>query len=371
MTTQTHIPAEVLSKFILGFPGRDLPEELCTYLAGGLGGVILFPRNFSGVSDLHSLCEEIRRAAGRPVLIGIDQEGGPRFSLPKPFTQWPSAEELGALDDLATVQEVAAALGSELKAMGCNLDFAPMLDLHLHPDSAVTKERSFGSDPRHVGECGAAFARGLQTAGVLACAKHFPGHGDTKLDPHETLPSFDGTMERLREMELVPFARLIQNAVPMIMTAHILLPRIDVAAAATLSREILTGLLRTSMRFEGVILADDLGMGAIRERLRQEKGAIETFRAGSDMALLCHEWGDVRPVLEATAEALRSGAFMEQEWQTSQPRIRRLLDSVEAAAQRQPSVEIVGCKEHRALARAVSERVRDKRVSRQDAGATT
>lgn len=368
---QRHIPAEVLSKFILGFPRRELPTDLRAYLAGGLGGVILFPRNFSGIDELHSLCEEIHRAAGRSVLICIDQEGGPRFSLPEPFTQWPSAEELGALDDLAVVEKIAAALGSELQAAGCNLDFAPMLDLHLHRESAVTKQRSFGTDPKHVGECGAAFARGLRNAGVLACAKHFPGHGDTKLDPHETLPSFDGSMERLHEMELVPFARLIQDAVPMIMTAHILLPRLDADAPATLSRTILTTMLRESMRFEGVILADDLGMGAIRERLGQEKAAIETFRAGSDMALLCHEWSDVRPVLEATAEALQSGVFAHPEWQASQRRIQRVIESTDNAMARRHSLEIVGCEKNGAMAEAANRQIREKRRSRQDAGATT
>ena len=352
MTTQTPIPREVLAKFILGFPERRLPDELRSYLAAGLAGVILFPRNFSSPQQLRSLSDEIRHAAGRPVFIGIDQEGGYRFSLPEPFTQWPSAEELGLLNDLSMVERVAAGLARELRAAGCNLDFAPMLDLHLHPESAVTKQRSFSSDPHQVGESGAAFARGLLKEGVLPCAKHFPGHGDTKLDPHETLPSFDGTIDRLRTMELVPFARLIHDHVPMIMTAHILLSQIDPETPATLSRRILTELLRESMQFEGIILADDLGMGAIRERLGPEKSAIETFRAGSDLALLCHEWSEVHPVLKATALALHAGMFNEREWHASQQRIHKLLSMAETASHQLP-IEIVGSSEHRSLANQV------------------
>src|SRR5579864_3035609 len=193
MKNNAPIPRQVLEKFILGFPGREISKELRAYLSGGLAGVIIFPRNFSGPADLLRLTDEILLAAGHPILIGIDQEGGTRFALPPPFTQWPSAEDLGLLDDPAEIENVARGIARELAAAGCNLDFAPMLDLHLQPKSPVTSGRSYGANPQRVGELGAAFARGLVAEGILACAKHFPGHGDTKVDPHESLPVFGGS----------------------------------------------------------------------------------------------------------------------------------------------------------------------------------
>ena len=282
-------PCDVLQKFLLGFEGTSLPHELRELLAGGLGGVTIYPRNFTSVEGLRALTDEIRRAAGAPVLIGIDQEGGTKFSLPEPFTPWVSPEELGCLDDAAAVEEQACAMARELRAVGINLNFAPMLDLHVNPASPVTRGRSFGADAHRVSRLGAAFIRGMRNEGVLACAKHFPGHGDAPVDPHEDLPVYRGTARRLVAADLVPFDGAILEGVSLIMTAHILLPEIDPARPASLSRKLLTDVLRERMGFSGIILADDLGMGAIAKRYGVGDAAIETFRAGSDMAMLCHD----------------------------------------------------------------------------------
>ncbi len=195
---------------MLGFEGDSLPAELADYLAQGLAGVVLYAAQFSRASnDLRELTAEIRRAAGRPVLIGIDQEGGTRFALREPFTAWPSAAELGRIGDPQVAEQVARAMAVELRAVGCNLNFAPMLDLHVNPESPVTTDRSFGADPHRVAKMGVAFDRGLRAGGVLSCAKHFPGHGDAVVDPHLDLPVFMGTMERLESAELVPFAAAV------------------------------------------------------------------------------------------------------------------------------------------------------------------
>ena len=361
MKTDSPIPRQVLEKFILGFPGSEISEELKTYLAGGLAGIIIFPRNFSGPEALHRLTEDIR-AEGREALICIDQEGGSRFCLPPPFTQWPSAEELGRLGAPAAAESVARGIARELAAAGCNLDFAPMLDLHLQPGSPVTSERSYGAEPQRVGELGAAFAKGLAAEGVLACAKHFPGHGDTKVDPHESLPVFEGTLERLRQMELVPFARAISECVPMMMTAHILLPKIDPESPATLSRRILAGILRKEMRFEGVVLADDLGMGAIRERLSAGDAAVRTFAAGADMALLCHDWDAVAPTMKRVTEALEQKRFAAEEWEASHKRIEELRRRIEKRRRSVP-LSVVGCAEHQELASDIRKRAAEKRKS--------
>ncbi|HEV2299443.1 MAG TPA: beta-N-acetylhexosaminidase [Candidatus Acidoferrales bacterium] len=348
-----------MEKFILGFPGSGVSEELKAYLADGLAGVIVFTRNFSGPVALLQLTEEIRAAAGQPVLVGIDQEGGRRFALAPPFTRWPSADELGHLDDPAAVEGVARGIARELAAVGCNLDFAPMLDLHLQPGSPVTSDRTYGADPRRAGELGAAFARGLAGEGILACAKHFPGHGDTKVDPHESLPVFDGAIERLRKVELVPFARVFEENVPMVMTAHILLPQIDAKKPATLSRQILTELLRKEMRFDRVVLADDLGMGAIRERLAPGDATVATFSAGADMTLLCHEWSAVAPALQKVAAAVENHVFPQDEWDASHSRIEELRRRIQAQPLKQP-LSVVGCAEHQHLANKIRARVKYK-----------
>jgi beta-N-acetylhexosaminidase len=342
---------------MLGFDGDSLPGELSEYLARGLAGVVLYKRNFASAQGLRELTSAIREAAGRPVLIGIDQEGGTRFALQEPFTAWPSAAELGRLGDVESVEQVASAMAAELRAVGCNLNFAPMLDLHVNLESPVTKDRSFGSDPNLVARMGAAFDRGLRSGGVLSCAKHFPGHGDAAVDPHLDLPVFAGTMERLESVELVPFAAAIASGAPLMMTAHILLPQIDPENPASLSRSMLDGVLRRRMQFDGVILADDLGMGAIAKRYAPGEAAVQTLRAGTDMAMLCHDWSAVAPAIAAVRSAKLAGRFDEKEWRASLNRIERACIQAEAP-QPGPSIDILGCKEYQQLADGIRARLR-------------
>jgi beta-N-acetylhexosaminidase len=359
MTPLTQVSAEVLEKLIVGFHGRELPGELRDLLAQGLGGVVLFPRNFSGPAELRALTDEIKSVAGRTVLIGIDQEGGTRFSLPEPFTQWLSPEDLGELGDADAVETQATALALELRSVGCNLDFAPMLDLHIHPDSPVTRGRSFGSDPQKVSHLGEAFARGLAKEGVLACAKHFPGHGDATADPHLDSAVFRGGLKRLKSAELVPFQTLISAKVPMIMTAHIFLPEIDAKFPASLSRTVLSGILRDA-RFDGVILADDLGMGAIANTWTPPESAVLTFQAGSDMALLCHDWKLVKPTFERLSLARSRGEFDDAEWRASHKRIERLREKLSSTDQVAPPLQVVGCKEHRMIVEEIRSQLAKK-----------
>lgn len=341
----------ILARFMLGFEGDSLPPELRRYLADGLAGVVLYQRNFSNAEGLRGLTTEIRKAAGRPVLIGIDQEGGTRFALKKPFTEWPSPTELGQRGDAEYVREVARAMGTEIRAVGCNLDFAPMLDLHVNPDSPVTRDRSFGSNPDLVARMGVAFHQGLRSGGVLSCAKHFPGHGDAQVDPHLDLPVFAGTMERLESAELAPFAAASAAGVPLVMTAHILLPKIDAENPASLSRRILGGVLRGRLGFHGVILADDLGMGAIAKRYGPGEAAARTIVAGTDIAMLCHDWSAVSPAIAALTKALEDGRLSDDDWGASLERIKAVRTQADFPGP-QPSLKTVGCDEHARIARA-------------------
>jgi beta-N-acetylhexosaminidase len=342
---------------MLGFDGDSLPGELSEYLARGLAGVVLYKRNFASAQGLRELTLAIREAAGRPVLIGIDQEGGSRFALREPFTAWPSAAELGRLGDVETVERVAHAMATELRAVGCNVNFAPMLDLHVNPESPVTRDRSFGSDPNLVARMGAAFDRGLRSGGVLSCAKHFPGHGDAAVDPHLDLPVFTGTMERLESAELVPFAAAVAAGVPLVMTAHILLPQIDPKNPASLSRTMLDGVLRRRLRFDGVILADDLGMGAIAKRFGPGEATVRTLHAGTDMAMLCHDWSAVAPAIAAVRKAKQEARSDEDNWRASLNRIARACIQAEAAGPG-PSIDILGCTDYQRLAEGIRARLR-------------
>jgi len=354
---ESHHSPEVLERFFLGFQGTSLPDELAALLESGLAGVAIYARNYTDLIGLRELTEAIRRAAKQPVLIGIDQEGGTRFSLPPPFTAWPSPSELGALDDVALTEQVARAIAYELRAVGVNLDFAPMLDLATNPKSPVTAGRSFGAEPQRVARLGVAFLRGLASEGVLACAKHFPGHGDAAVDPHIDLPRFDDTQDRLTQHELVPFAAALEAGVPLVMTAHILLPQLDPDRPASISHRVLDGLLRRRLRFDGIILADDLGMGAIARRYGPGESVVMTLEAGSDIAMLCHDVAAVPEAIAAIAESLEAGRFDPQQWSASRTRIARLREQIRTVAQTLPPLDVVGCAEHRALANEVRARL--------------
>jgi beta-N-acetylhexosaminidase len=351
--------AEILERFLVGFDGTSLPPETAALVGGGLSGVALYPRNFTSPAGLRALTDSLRRAAGGPLLIGIDQEGGTRFALPPPFTAWPSPAQLGLLGDATLVEEVAHAIATELRAVGVNTDFSPMLDLAVNPESPVTKDRSFGRAPAEVARLGVAFQRGLAAGGVLGCAKHFPGHGDTTLDPHLDLPSFDGTRERLQQEEFVPFAAAIKAGVPMIMTAHILLPRIDPDRPASLSSAVLEGMLRGDLCFEGLILADDLGMGALARRYRCGDSAVRTFEAGTDIAMLCHDVSIVPEAIDAVTAASEAGRFDPGKWAAGHARIAKLREKIAAGDRAAvPPLEVIGCRAHARLARGVEARLR-------------
>lgn len=357
MTAMTQSASAVLERFLLGFEGTSLPAELRAKLARGLAGVAIYPRNFASVDSLRVLTREIRAAAGRAVLIGIDQEGGTKFSLPEPFTQWPCPADLGKLGEAALVEGMARAMGEELRAVGVNLNFAPMLDLHVNPASPVTQQRSFGADPRTVGALGAAVARGLRAVGVLACAKHFPGHGDVQVDPHHELPVYDGTAARLASVDTAPYAEVIAAGVPAIMSAHIHLPKIDPLQPASLSRVLIYATLRRKLRFDGLVLADDLGMGAIRKRCTVGEAAIEAIRADSDIIMLCHDWSLVEPCIEMVGKALAVGMLEPAEWEGSQKRIARARALTEEGIPPAPALDVIGCEAHRKLAAEIREKI--------------
>jgi beta-N-acetylhexosaminidase len=288
------------SLFIFGFEERVAPEPLLRRIADGrAAGVVLFNRNLGApaeVARLTGALQAARPAGGPPILVSLDQEGGRVQRIRAPLTVWPPMARLGERDDPQLSEAVGRALGAEMAALGFNVDYAPVLDVHTNPDNPVIGDRAFATEAEAAARHALAFARGLEAAGVRACGKHFPGHGDTATDSHLTLPRVDHQAARLRAVELAPFAAAARAGLPMVMTAHVIYPAID-DRPATMSRRWLTEILREELGFSGVIVSDDLDMKAVADRWPVEETVVQSVRAGVDAFLLCRD-----PAIQARAE---------------------------------------------------------------------
>ena len=274
--------------FAVGFDGTTPSPEIVELIRRGVYGVILFSRNITDARQVAGLVSELKRIAGRPFLVSVDQEGGrvARLRAPQGFTELPPMRAVGASGDERLAFEVGALLGRELRSVGIDHDYAPVVDVDTNPANPVIGDRSFARSADVVGRMGAALARGLQAEGVAACAKHFPGHGDTSQDSHKDLPRLPHSMERLREVELVPFRALAQADVASVMTAHVVFEALDPVRPATLSRPSLD-LLRRECRYDGCIISDNLEMAAVAQHFPLEESVPAAVDAGVDALLVC------------------------------------------------------------------------------------
>ncbi len=291
---------------IAGFNGAEIPIELKAIAREfGLGGVILLGKNGNIVDpeQVADLSYEAARLGGElPAWVSVDQEGGRVARLKAPFTEWPAMATLGRSGDVALARRFARALAFELKAVGVTLDYAPVLDVLTNPKNPVIGDRALAESAADVARLGSAIIRELQAGGVAACGKHFPGHGDTSTDSHVELPLVEHPPERLREVEFLPFRAAIEAHVATIMTAHILVPALDEDRPATLSKRIITGILREELGYPGVILSDDLEMKAIADHYTVPEAAVLAIAAGCDGILICQS-GD-HAMQAATLEAM-------------------------------------------------------------------
>lgn len=325
-----------------GFVGASLPETLRARLASGLGGVCVFGSNIVSERQLRELNDDILATAPHAV-IAVDEEGGDvtrlNYADGSPF---PGNAVLGRLDDASLTERVGRAVGLALLRAGCTIDFAPDVDVNSNPDNPVIGVRSFGTDPLLVGRHGAAWATGLQSTGVGACAKHFPGHGDTALDSHLALPVVDRSLRELHERELVPFRAAIDAGVLGIMTSHILLPRVDPDRPATFSRRIVHGLLREELGFGGVVVTDALDMRGASGETGIPEAAVRALEAGCDLLCIGTDTADdlIGEIIDAVAEAIDSGRLSADRVADAAGRVRtlaRLLSRRRAAGTEQLS----------------------------------
>jgi beta-N-acetylhexosaminidase len=280
---------EIGQLLIAGFNGHQLSPELRALAREfGLGGVILFARNVAEPEQVAELAFDASRLTpDLPCWVSVDQEGGRVARLKAPFTEWPPMATLGRSGDVALAERFARALAAELKSVGITLDYAPVLDIHTNPKNPVIGDRALADKAEQVARLGAAIVRALQGEGIAACGKHFPGHGDTATDSHFELPLVEHPPERLRDTEFVPFRAAINAGVATIMTAHVLVPALDEKRPASLSRRIVHELLREELKFEGVILSDDLEMKAVAAEFEVPSAAVMAIQAGCDGVLIC------------------------------------------------------------------------------------
>lgn len=306
-----------------GFDGTTLPSEVRGELeAGRRAGLILFRRNLAmsdrglDVDALLALNDSIHQATAswdEPPFVSVDQEGGKVARLKAPVIELPPMRKVASHDDVTFTQRLGEELGRQLLALGFNLDFAPVMDVDSNPENPIIGDRAFGSDPRTVMRHGVAFLRGLQGAGVLGCAKHYPGHGDTAVDSHLDLPVVDASASRLAEIELPPFRAASGAGVASMMTAHVVYRGLDPEVPATFSRRICTDLLRREIGFEGVLFSDDLEMGAIAKHGTIEDAAVRAIAAGCDVLLVCSDLALQSRAFDALVrEAESSAAFLDR-----------------------------------------------------------
>lgn len=319
----------ILATLMPGFSGTTLPGWLERRLRDGLGGVCLFGGNIVSTGQLRALTAAVRAANPRAV-IAIDEEGGDvtrlYYDRGAPF---PGNAVLGRLGDLAYTEAVGRRVGEELREAGITLDLAPDVDINSNPDNPVIGVRSFGAVPQVVAEHGAAWTRGLQSTGVAACAKHFPGHGDTAQDSHLALPVVDLGPAALRQRELLPFAAAIAAGTRTIMTSHILLPQLDARMPATFSAPILEGLLRGELGFEGVVVTDALDMhGASGDGRGIPEAAVLALAAGCDLLCIGTDNTDeqLTEIVEAVAAAIAEGRLPEARVAQAEERVLSLAE---------------------------------------------
>ena len=297
------VPAHLASLVCVGFDGAEPTPFIEEAFSVGVSTVILFARNVGDPAATAETCRRLREVAGRPIVIAIDQEGGTSRRLTDGFTPVSSMRELARLGSHA-VAEAATTTARELKSVGIDFNFAPVVDVDSNPDNPVIGERSFSDDPVFVAELGSIWIKATQAASVAACAKHFPGHGDTSEDSHLELPRLPHDLDRLRRVELLPFVSAVKAGVASIMSAHVLFEAIDTDRPATLSPRVLQDVLRGELGFEGVIVSDDLEMDAIVGRMSIESAAVDAINAGVDLLLCCHREDRQRLVLNALGRGL-------------------------------------------------------------------
>jgi beta-N-acetylhexosaminidase len=358
-------------RFMIGFAGFEASHDVKRLIREfGVGHIILFTRNIEGpeqVAGLNRELQETARDAGHdvPLLIAVDQEGGRVARMGPPWTVWPPLRAIGriATGDLAEAERLSrrmgAALAVECASAGIRCDFAPNMDVDTNPDNPIIGNRSFSEDPELVGRLGAAMIEGIQGGGVVASAKHFPGHGDTSVDSHLDLPVVEQGRSRLLDVEIRPFKHAVKASVATIMMAHVLYPELDPELPASLSTPIVDGILRRQLGYQGVVFTDDLEMKAVADRWSPDKSAVLAIQAGCDIVPVCITHDAQVRAMEGAIRAVEAGEVPFKAMDDSLARIRAMKERY-LLPYKDPSPkearEHAASRESGELARQISER---------------
>lgn len=313
---------------IVGVEGTVFSDDINRLIMDyHVGGIILMGKNQSTAAKMLALINDSKRANAQnkiPLIFSVDEEGGRISRLPKDFPRLPTNEEIGLRNDPAFSFRVGQYLGDALNAFGYHMNFAPVLDINSNPRNPVIGNRSFGSTPEVVTELGIATMQGMLDKNIIPVVKHFPGHGDTETDSHLSLPVVNKTIKELKQLELIPFQKAIDENVDVIMVGHILFPVLDQKYPSSLSKAVITDLLRDQMNFDGVVITDDLTMGAIVNEYSVSRASVLSFLAGSDVLLVKGDYENEVNVFHALKSAVESGEISEARLNESVKRILML-----------------------------------------------
>lgn len=348
----------------IGISGPALTADEKKYIVdNNIGGVILFARNTIEPKQIHDLCREIQSLRKQqtdraPLFIGIDMEGGRVHRLKTPFTKWPAPRQLGIVDNPTVTFAFASKMGAEIRAVGVNMNFAPCVDVITNPANTAIGDRSIGSDPVLVEKHASALVRGYIKAGIITCAKHFPGHGNTIIDSHDDLPVEDADKARLDSVEIPPFKRALKARADMVLPAHIRFPKIDPDWPASLSEVFLKDILRNEIRYKGLVVTDDLDMGALRKHYSREEIAVRSLEAGNDLLLYCNDPTSPPIGMDAVIGAVAQGRLKKEDLEGTKNRVLAL--KKDRLSNPDPisfddAMKIIGHPEHLRIAEAVAQ----------------
>lgn len=301
---------QIGQQIIIGLKGPHLEKDEADFIVkNNIGGVILFSRNVESPEQIRQLVLDLQALRARmtdksPLFISIDMEGGRVHRLKPPFTKWPALDSIGKIDSTSVAFRFAQAMGDELRAVGINLDYAPCLDVFTNPQNTVIGDRALSTSPEAVARLGSALVRGYIKSGVLPCAKHFPGHGNTLVDSHVGLPVEEKSLEELDAVELEPFKKAIRARLDFLMVAHIKFPKIDPDWPSSLSEIFLRQILRDRLRYRGIVITDDLDMGALKNNYPKPVIAVRALQAGCNILLYCNEADSPPTAIEAITKAV-------------------------------------------------------------------
>lgn len=340
--------------FIGGFDGIKITPAIKTLIQKyHIGGFVLFKRNIESIKQVSRLIEKLQSLSSTPLFIAVDQEGGRVFRLGPPFTVLPPMATVGHYfrhtKNKKTLIDLGRFLAKELKAVGFNWDFAPVVDVNSNPRNPIIGNRSFGPDPQLVTRCAGLILEGLHREKMISCAKHFPGHGATSHDSHHELPVVPSPSRLLWKRDMDPFRRLInQKKILTIMTAHVIYPDFDEKNCATLSSEILSTILRRKLHFKGLIVSDDLLMKAISDHRDLTEASHLFFQAGGDVALICRHPEQQIQVMEALKKKFSQNKVFHTNLQKSAARILKL-KKMFCRRSKTADLKIIGCPAHQKI----------------------